>query len=483
MSDRNLHLNNKKAKEEGFKQKIVTDYPRVSLNKNEITIPNDKRGGFTIQYPSKSSESNLFYTSNGVRTDYKHKKIYIHQLIHYNIQGITTTDNNNIVGELIIEHDSLTLPGKIYTCYLLKTKPMLLKDENEIDKILSMPDKEADNLDVDLNTIIPHQENCIIYEDKGNKVFVFTTPILINTASKDKIVNNFSFTTDLFDISPKKEGFVSRASSLLEGMSNDDTVVIAQNNISKRDDEEIYIDCNPTGVSEDEVNMYNVPINSKMASQSQESDYMKTTVNYGLFMLTALVSYIIVPLFYKNVVIDISTVEFNTDIVKRFDRIRSADVLIGIAFIIIISSLFGAGSSENDMYSTTVAMFMSVFYILSVALIQLKKTQTVFMTTEYKNENKTSDYTTTEGKNIPAFNIDDIGKTLLSVFEFAFLRKNNLGAFFGSMFVLSIIFGIMSLFGVITGTQFGTIIGSSAVPILVLVNTVFAIKAKEDASK
>ena len=483
MSDRNLHLNNKNAKEEGFKQNIVTDYPRVSLNKNEITIPDDKRGGFTIQYPNNSSESNLFYTSNGVRTDYKHKKIYIHQLIHYNIQGITTTDNNNIVGELIIEHDSLTRPEKIYTCYLLKTKPMLLKDENEIDKILSMPDKEADNLDVDLNAIIPQQENCIIYEDKGNKVFVFTSPILINTASKEKIVNNFSFTTDLFDISPKKEGFVSRASSLLEGMSNDDTVVIARNNISKRDDEEIYIDCNPTGVSEEEVNMYNVPINSKMASQSQESDYMKTTVNYGLFMLTALVSYIIVPLFYKNVVIDISTVEFKTDIIKRFDRIRSADVLIGIAFLIIISALFGAGASENDMYSTTVAMFMSVFYILSVALIQLKKTQTVFMTTEYKNENKTSDYTTTEGKNIPAFNIDDIGDTLFSVLKFAFLRKDNLGAFFGSMFVLSIIFGIMSLFGVITGTQFGTIIGSSAVPILVLVNTVFAIKAKEDASK
>ena len=483
MSDRNLHLNNKNAKEEGFKQKIVTDYPRVSLNKNEITIPNDKRGGFTIQYPNNSSESNLFYTSNGVRNDYKHKKIYIHQLIHYNIQGITTSENYNIVGELIIEHDSLSLPEKIYTCYLLKTKPMLLKDENEIDKILSMPDKEADNLDVDLNAIIPQQENCIIYEDNGNKVFVFTTPILINTASKDKIVNNFSFTTDLFDISPKKEGFVSRASSLLEGMSNDNTVVIARNNISKRDDEEIYIDCNPTGVSEEEINMQNVPINSKMASQLQESDYMKTTVNFGLFMLTALVSYIIVPLFYKNVVIDISTVMFNMDIVKRFDRIRSADILIGIAFIIIISALFGAGESENDMYSTTVALFMFVFYILSVALIQLKKTQTVFMTTEYKNENKTSDYTTTEGKNIPAFNIDDIGKTLLSVLKFAFLRKDNLGAFFGSMFVLSIIFGIMSLFGVITGTQFGTIIGSSVVPILVLVNTVFAIKAKEDASK
>lgn len=479
MTDRNLHLNNKNAKEEGFKQNIVTDYPRVSLNKNEITIPNDKRGGFMIPYPNPSSESNLFYREDGVESNYMHTKIYIHRLIHYNIQGITT-DNTNIIGELIIEHHTLSRPEKIFTCYLLKTKPMLLKDENEIDKILSMSDKEADNLDVDLNAVLPKQENCIIYEDKGNKVFVFTTPILINTASKDKIVNNFSFTSDLFAISPKQEGFSIRNKYLLiEGMeSNNDTVVVSGNNISKRDAEEIYIDCSPTGVSEEEQNTYNIPINSKMASEAQESDYMKTTVNYGIFMLTALMSYIIVPLFYKNVVVDTSTILFNIDTVKRFDRIRSSDVLIGIAFLIIISYLFGTGTADSDMYSTTLAMFVAVFYILSVALIQLKKTQTDFMTTEYNGGNIPSDYESNEGKNISAFKLDDIGDTLMLVLKFMFFKSENISAFIASMIVLVVILGIMTLTGGISGTQYGTIIGASTLPILAIVNTIMLLKVK-----
>jgi hypothetical protein len=331
-----------------------------------------------------------------------------------------------------------------------------------------MTDKQSDNLDVDMNMIIPKQEGCIIYKNKGNYVCVFTTPIIINTASKERVVNSFANTTTLFDISPNDGKFI----------------VVPGSNISKRDSEEIYIDCNPTGVSEEEVNTYSVPINSKMSSQAQESDYMKTTVNYGLFMLTALVSYIIVPLFYKNAVIDPSTIAFNIDTVKRFTRIRSADIWIGIGFVIVISSLFGAGTANSDMYSTTIAMFISVFYILSVALIQIKKTQTTFMTTEVKGTPITSDYcNSNEGKNISAFNLDDMGNTLLLVLKFVFLRSENISALIASMMTLAIILGIMIGVGSISSSQFGTILGSAALPLLVIINTIMLLKVTEDASK
>lgn len=449
-----------------FNHQIVIDYPRVTLNKNEITMPADKRGGFSIPYPNTSSENNFYYTSGETQLNYMHTHLYINQLIHYNIEGLTS-NNSNMVGELIIEHHALSNTTKLYSCYLLETKSILLTDENEIDKMLSMPDKQSDNLDVDMNMVLPKQDSCIVYKSGNNYVCVFTTPILINTASKEKIVNNFATTTTLFNISPNQESYV----------------VIPGSNISKRDAEEIYIDCNPTGVSEEEINTYSVPINSKMASQSQESDYMKTTVNYGLFMLTALVSYIIVPLFYKNVVIDTSTIAFNIDTVKRFTRIRSADIWIGIGFIIVISSLFGAGTAESDMYSTSVAMFISVFYILSVALIQLQKTQSVFMTTEYKGNKIVSDYDSPEGKNISAFNIDDIGDTLLIILKFVFLRSENISAFIATMIIMAIILGIMTGINVISGSQFGTIMASSAVPLLVIINTIMLLKVKEDAAK
>lgn len=453
-------------KNKDFNNTIVTDYPRVTLNKNEATMSTDKRGGFTIPYPNVSSENNFYFTEKGSQSNYMHKQLYINQLIHYNIDGITT-NNDNIVGELIIEHHTLTNTSRLYSCYLLETKPVLITDNNVIDNILTMVENPADNLDVDLNTIIPKQDSCIVYKSKGNDVCVFTTPIMINTASKERIMENFTSTPTLFDISPTDGQFV----------------VIPGSNISKRDSEEIYIDCNPTGVSEEEINTYTVPINSKMQSESQESDYMKTTVNYGLFMLTALISYIIVPLFYKNVVIDTSTIAFNIDTVKRFNRIRSADIWIGIGFVIVISSLFGAGTANSDMYSTTIAMFISVFYILSVALIQLQKTQSLFMTTEYKGNKITSDYNSEEGKNISAFDLDDMGNTLLLILKFVFLRSENISAFIATMIILTIILIAMSGVGLITWVQFGNILGASSVPLLVLINTIMLLKLKEDASK
>ena len=456
-----------------FNHQAVIDYPRVTLNKNEITMPADKRGGFSIPYPNTSSENNFYYTAGGTQLNYMHTNLYINQLIHYNIEGLTS-NNSNMVGELIIEHHTLTNTTKLYSCYLLETKSILLTDENEIDKMLSMPDKQSDNLDVDMNMVLPKQDSCIVYKSGNNYVCVFTTPILINTASKEKIVNNFATTTTLFNISPTPGNDIIPKKLY---------VVIPGNYISKRDAEEIYIDCNPTGVSEEEINTYSVPISSKMASQSQESDYMKTTVNYGLFMLTALISYIIVPLFYKNVVIDTSTMLFDIDTVKRFTRIRSADILIGIGFIIIISSLFGAGTADSDMYSTSVAMFISVFYILSVALVQIKKTQSEFMTTEYKGKKITSEYESQEGKNISAFNLDDIGNTLMIILKFVFLRSENISAFIATMIIMAIILGIMAGFDVISGSQFGTIMGSSVVPLLVIINTIMLLKVKEDAAK
>lgn len=451
-----------------FNHQIVIDYPRVTLNKNEITMPADKRGGFSIPYPNTSSENNFYYTAGETQLNYMHTQLYINQLIHYNIEGLTS-NNSNMVGELIIEHNALSNTTKLYSCYLLETKSILLTDENEIDKMLSMPDKQSDNLDVDMNMVLPKQDSCIVYKSGNNYVCVFTTPILINTASKEKIVNKFANTTTLFNISPNQGSYV----------------VIPGNNISKRDNEEIYIDCQPTGVSEEEINTYSVPIHSENASQSQERDYMKTVVNYGMFMMTALVSYIIVPLFYKNVVIDTSTMEFNvdTDTLKRFTRIRSADIWIGFGFISIVSSLFGAGPAGSDMYSTSVAVIIAIFYLLSVALVQIKKTQSTFMTTEYKGNKITSDYDSDEGKNISAFNIDDIGNTLMLILKFVFFRSENIAFFIAFMFIVAIIAGMLIGINVISGDIFGTIMGSLAVPILVLTNTIMLLKVKEDTSK
>lgn len=450
-------------KNKDFDKHIVIDYPRATLNKNEVDIPTEIPGSFTVPYPNNTSENNFFYTDKGTTENYSHSKIYINKLIHYNIDGITT-NNDNIVGELIIEHKTLTNTEKLYTCYLLETT-YTLTDENDIDKMLTMKEKQADNLDIDFNTVIPNQEGCIVYESKGNKVCVFITPIQINTASKTTINEKLAKITDLFKISPDDSSTY---------------IVIPGNNISKRDAEEIYIDCNPTGVSEDEVNTYNVPINSKMASQSQESDYMKTTVNFGLFILTALVSYVLVPMFYKNTVIDTTNLVFKlaTDAPKRFKRIRSADILITLLFL--LACFIVSGLSNEILYSYTIVLFIIVFYVVSYALIQIKKTQTEFLTTKYKGNKVSNDYNDESGKNINPFDLDDLGDTFLSVLKFVFFRKDNIAFFVAAMGIIAIILGIQVATGVIEGTTFGNTMAIIAGPLLVIINSIMVFKHNQD---
>ena len=452
------------SKNKEFDHHIVIDYQRVTINKNEVTIPTDGRGGFSILYPNTSSENNFFYTDKGTQYNYMHTKMHVFKPIHYNITGVTTT-NNNIVGELIIEHTTSSSQNKLYTCYLLETKSSLITDENEIDRMLAINDRQEPTMEVELNSIIPKQESCIVYNDNGNKICVFTTPIQINTASKKKIEDNFGNVINMFDEYPSEGSYI----------------VIPSNNISKRDAEEIYIDCSPTGASEEEQNTYNIPINSKMASESQESDMMKTTVNFGIFILAMLVSYITVPLLYKNLIIDGSSIAFSIDEKKRFTRIRAADILISLGMFFLISLLVSIGGADDNYQLISIGIFTVVFSILSYGLIQLKKMEPAFMTTKVKGQNITSDPVSDTALSIEAFPFDELWPTI-SVVIGIFFSSDNLSAYLATaimgftIFVLLYSFGAIELESIRWGTFIGIFTG-----IFVVISIIIALKKKFNA--
>jgi hypothetical protein len=460
-----------------FNHHIVIDYQRVTLNKNEVSVPNDGRGGFMISYPNTSSENNFFYTNQGTQYNYMHTKMHVYKLIHFNIEGVTT-NNDNIVGELIIEHTTSSGQNKLYTCYLLETKSLQITDENEIDRMLAINDRQEPTIEVELNSIIPKQESCIVYnDDNGSKVCVFTTPIQINTASKDNIANNFGNVTTMFNNYPHEAA--RKAQEEAEDEKEKPYIVIPGNNISKRDAEEIYIDCSPTGASEEEQNTYNIPINSKMASESQESDMMKTTVNYGLFVLAMLVSYITVPLLYKNLIIDGSAIAFTTDEKLRFTRIRAADILIGLVMFITISSLVSTGGATDDYQLISVGIFLFVFSILSYGLIQLKKTDLTFMTTKVEGAVVESDQTSSIAESIEAFPFDDLWPTI-SVVIGIFLSSDSLSAYFAVIIMGIITLSILYLFGSLPLVAYGNLTGIFA-GIFVVISIVIALKKKFNA--
>ena len=170
---------------------------------------------------------------------YNANKIYLSGVIHNNIKQIPTT---NAVGELIIEHNALTGTGKLYVCILLNYSSNILSDKNSADDLIYVVTSDDKRKQVLLNSSIPTQQNAVVYTENGNKIIVFVSPIYISSNSNNNI---------------KKLSTVQ-----LFNTYSATYTVLPQNNISMAGNDDIYIDCSPTGASAEEIATYNVPINS-----------------------------------------------------------------------------------------------------------------------------------------------------------------------------------------------------------------------------
>jgi hypothetical protein len=290
--------------------------------------------------------------------------------------------------------------------------------------------------------------------------------------------------TTLFEINTTNKEAFNGYREGAQNMNANTMQTIPSANISEPDSQEIYIDCNPTGVGEDEMLTYNVPINTKMMDEEQESQLMKTTVNYGLFLIALVVSYVLVPIGYKSLVIDpINLVKINLDY-GVLNRIRSADIVISLISVAIIVTLISL-DAELHKYARSNALFIAVFYLLSFGLVQLKKQQSEFMTTltasentapivtEYPDDNDTSNIQSDE---VPdALHVSDLGEMVSKIVVFLIAHSAKAIA---SMAVATII--ICILYGVNIVTSIGNAVWLSS---LIVVPIVYIIEYAKHISQ
>ena len=260
--------------------KIIYDYNNAEINKSDITYKNNYLN-IKVSYPI--NVPNVSYPDNF--NTYNATNIYISSVIHNNIVQI---QSNYIIGELIIEHSSITGTGKLYTCFYLESDPSSkINDKNDIDNLLDAYNKDNKTVSLVLNRTIPSQDYAIVYKDKVNNVVIFTQPIVLNYDSYNyitkKIVNS---NLKLFPI------------------YNSSYNVLQKANISQRGEEEIYIDCSPTGESAQTIASYNVPINSEYTRDWGKLDFMKLTIQLLMVFIFILLAYFGVPIMYKTVVVD-----------------------------------------------------------------------------------------------------------------------------------------------------------------------------------
>jgi hypothetical protein len=403
----------KKINDADKNNKIVYDYNNINIKKNDIVFDN-KTINLKIPVTFPVNVPNVTYPNS--LNNYNATNIYISSIIHNNITQISSTS----MAELIIEHKTITGFGTLYTCFLLEFINGS-KDVNDLDKLISMYNsKNTKNILFNLNKTIPTQDYCIIYKPTNSiTAMVFTTPIYLNQNSYDILLKNKIGANNLFS------------------NYNANYIVLPKANISQRGEEEIYIDCTPTGESAETIATYNVPIQSEYTRDWGKLDFMKMTIQLLMVFILLLTTYFGVPIMYKRVVVDnisrlisneIHSIRSKDGRIYAGKQIRNITVdwflSIFSSLIIGFSFLFSISSKNYNYLQYTVYLF--IFGILSMAIIAFNKSSGYFKE-GYINKDL-FDIEKYDQKDVSSKKLSDILKFLGDIGSFlgeAFVGKDN----------------------------------------------------------
>jgi len=468
-----------KDKDKSDKNSELTyNYYDVDINDSDITIEdsaympakdNFSTKNIVVNYYNQENKPNLTYPDYSMK--YTGRTIRLYGLLHNNIKDITCDTNgqpldNGIVGELVVEQTTFTV-DKIFTCFLIKNTNTI-KDvkPNTLDNLIKqyeLPEEEQKKkIKFNLNDYIKNS-NCITYKSGSNTVIIFTSPISANVSGD--VIKKYSKTSSLFNNYPLDQNKYFNINEFTNVGGTDKT------KSGQKKDDDIYIDCTPTGEQADKIVTYNVPINSEYTADAGKLNFMKTTIHLCMVLMFIILVYFLVPIVYKGIIIDninkfiepkegkFTQDEFkiapnygNKKIVNTFVRIRSVDITLTTIFLLIFVALIYEGYSVKDNFDMILyALYFAIFFGLAFATVQFNKNSLEFMRTKVKTETGKADL---RGGLFPDELEDKSPVNFFQITDFiAFLGASLLYIFTGKkgyviltlIFLASLTFGILLL--------------------------------------
>ena len=349
--------------------------------------------------------------------------LYLYGKLHHNISGITSGDHSNIIGEIVIEHNNANKQAmKIFTCFLIEERAG--KDtDNSLDKLIKLVKNESNALEmtVSLNPIIPKQTRCFHYEDDENHIFVYTNPILVSNDTSNFFKNNLATKTKLFNVYPGDYELIKLDKNTKEKFGN----------IKEGMTDEIYIDCQPTGESAEEINSYEFPLNSEFVKNQGQVDFFRMIMNWIILIGIIVASFFTIPPLYKKIVID-NINKFDEygssdgDKTNRHKNILTSDLWIVIFSLVVFFTSFADGINPENHGSL---MIFSIFFISFI---------TLGFSMIYYNKRKNVSYMITK---LPS------GETVDSSYNEEQQKQSIFGSFFKQVFDIG--YNFKFLFGLI----------------------------------
>jgi len=356
-----------------FSHPRVTIYNGDHLEKKPAS-PVSSLYYYKIPYPT-DNDTRLTYYDRGTPVLYKPKNLYLYGLLHNNITGLTTEKsdpNKNIIGETVIEYASSSTNSKLFLCVLLKKSSSSMYSTTGIDKLITMviteksdQEKYIRSIDLSFDRDLPKDQKCLLYKDNNNVVVVLLNPIVLSSGDVSTIISKLNPGTDLFNVSAPADYITTT----VDAEQEEDYTAEEKPQESK---EEIYIDCNPTNDDLRDATTYNLPIGTKLSNDIQKMDLMKTSMNFFVFIIGITFMYFTIPVTYKMLVIEKLT---GFEDVNKANRIRSADILLSLGFILLILLFLYTGfiKPDGDTQTGITGIFVFIVFMLSITLIQFNK--------------------------------------------------------------------------------------------------------------
>jgi len=351
-----------------YPSNIQTKYPTDGNYHISYDKPNNQSSSnYNVKYENKDISSTDYY----ITTDF-----YFYKLFHNNITGVTDETDSTIIGEFIVKNINVGNGTPLYLCFLLKQSSRTSTTDSSsfsvlFNNIISNGKNGinyADNNSQMSVSISPSTDgsmppsddnNCIIYIDHDGQrdavIVVYMKPIIIVNPGLINFLGSLNRnTTPPFKKYPTKGNSAMLTSltaqtSPQNKISSSDATKMIGNAISSGTgtftDGEIYIDCNPTGESLEEIPSYSVPIGSNIVNDIQTSTFQQLCSNYVGFIIMIVVTYVaIIRIYYWKI-----------DVLSDTDKI-SAKYIATFYLLIIGAFVFAI---QQNMYFGFLLFFLA----------------------------------------------------------------------------------------------------------------------------
>ena len=450
---------------------IDYNYGRISLYPSNFLSPSS----VSLNFSTPSFVANI---DTNLNTSFIAKKLYCGEKSH----GIGEA-------EVIIEHNDFTGAGnnKLYLIIPVKKNENLPISDNAMNTLFSMmDDNNKGNIDFNLNINLPDSTDYYYYKPNENiHVVVFNHVIEV------KDIPNSDNYANMLGIDDIEDGYISIKKSSKNAQKTDRGIV---NSMSSKEDQ-IYIDCQPTGVSSETIASYNVPINSEYTENADLISYQRTSTTMFFFTIAAVVGYLTGPEVYKLLIINpiikrLSNVKnygnCDGDIVDENCNVNKNEILLGgidtillISFMWIFISILSVGVTHKSSLTTTSLYFVLIIISIILGIFNRRKDK------EYMTHNNSINrsYTLYEwffdaDKNIGANDYVFVNYNILGTFDFfKDVLKQPTNLIYMAILVIGLYISTFLLLDDKSGTQ--SLFASIIMPVVTILMTIIVLYSKE----